>query len=420
MDKRTDIWAFGCVLDQVLTGKRAFPGENVADTLAAVVTGQPDWDALGANIPARVCRALRVCLQKDPRQRGGDIAAIRLALDGAFETGAPVPVTHRSAVARFAWMWIAVALMAGVLLSQLATSLLVAPPTASQSRRFQHTLGKSLSLPGASGTLVAIAPDGQTLAYRASENGVFRLYRRALNELDAHEIPGTENSSEAPFFSPDGRWVGFIVDGTLMKVSLQGGRPVRIADVGGATRGANWGLDDSIVVGAFGRGLLRVHASGGDVVSLAKSDDGRVYWYPQVSPGGAVSFTASRQAPDSGDVIGLNPQTGVKRTVVARAVAGRYTPSGHLVFVRGGDLWAVRFDPRRLEVSGDPVLVEQGIRVEGGGAAQIALADDGTLVYLPLVDGDRRVAHACVGQWCGRRGTVGSASEELPVRQYLA
>ena len=202
--------------------------------------------------------------------------------------------------------------------------------------------------------LVAIAPDGQTLAYRASENGVFRLYRRALNELDAHEIPGTENSSEAPFFSPDGRWVGFIVDGTLMKVSLQGGRPVRIADVGGATRGANWGLDDSIVVGAFGRGLLRVHASGGDVVSLAKSDDGRVYWYPQVLPGGAVLFTASRQAPDSGDVIGLNPQTGVKRTVVARAVAGRYTPSGHLVFVRGGDLWAVRFDPRRLEVSGDP------------------------------------------------------------------
>src|SRR5262249_22502097 len=146
---------------------------------------------------------------------------------------------------------------------------------------------------------------------------------------------------------------------------------------------ASWGLDGTIIVGAQASGLMRVPASGGDVAPLAVPDDGREYWYPQVLPGGgAVLFPASQSAADAADVLGFGLKTVVPGTVVKGGAAGWYVPTGHIVFLRSGDLWAVRFDPEKLVVSGDPVLVEQGIRVEIGGAVQFALADDGTLAYI--------------------------------------
>jgi Tol biopolymer transport system component len=387
VDRRADIWAFGVLLFEMLTGTLAFGDEDVSMTLSKVLQREPNFDALPRSLPARVNRVLRVCLCKDPKQRVGDIRDVRLALEGAFET--PAPATGDAsgpAKARFVWMWLALTAIVTSGVTGLVVWSTVHAPAPPPVRRLQHMLPRTLELPVASGTLVALSPDGRTLVYRArEEGGVWRLYRRTLDVLDATPISGTEGSAQSPFFSPDGQWVGFTAPGsnTLMKVPLAGGRPVRIGSMPVAPRGASWGLDGTIIVGANASGLMRVPASGGDAVPLAAPDDGRQYWYPQILPGGrAVLFTASETVADAADVLVLDLKTGVRQTVVKGGAAGWYVPTGHIVFLRGGDLWAVRFDPEQLQVSGEPVLVEQGIRVEIGGAVQFALADDGTLTYI--------------------------------------
>jgi len=386
VDRRADIWAFGCVLFEMLTGQRAFEGDDISVTLADVIRGDPEWKNLPPGLSPTLHTYLRRCLAKDPGQRVRDIGDVRLALEGAFDTPVSAALVARPAASRARWLWPAVALIVG----GLATALVMrsgAPITAPQQvRRFVHTLPATVSLPEAAGTLIGLSPDGQTLVYRASEKGVFSLFRRGLGELDARAIPGTENAGQSsPFFSADGLWVGFTLDNSvLMKVSLAGGRPVKIGGMTSEVRGASWGRDDSIILGLSAGGLARVSAGGGAVASLTKREDSRLHWYPQMLPGGrAVLFTASDPAPDAADLLVLDLSTNVLTTVVRGAAAGRYVPTGHLVFVRGGDLWAVRFDPVRVQVSGEPVVVEQGIRVEAGGAVQMAVADDGTLAYIP-------------------------------------
>jgi len=181
-----------------------------------------------------------------------------------------------------------------------------------------------------------------------------------------------------------------------MRVTLAGGSPTRIAEVtppivgvggvGTGVRGGSWGFDDSIVVAVQQRGLIRVSATGGEVASLTTVDYGRQHWYPQILPSGrAVLYTDSEPYPDSGDLKVLDLDTKESRTVLRGGVAGHYTPTGHLVFLRGGDLWVVRFDPATLTVQGQPALVEQEIRVEPGGAIQFAVAQDGGLAYLSSI-----------------------------------
>ena len=197
-------------------------------------------------------------------------------------------------------------------------------------------------------------------------------------------MQGTE-SGQSPFFSPDGQWVGFLADGALQKVSLAGGPPQTLT-VWSRSRGASWGLDDLIVFGSSAPdgSLMQISAAGGEATVLFTPDDQRRPWYPQILPGGdAVLFTLSNNAPDSGELHLLILGTGEHRTVVPNAVAGRVLDTGHLVFLRSGALWAVPFDPDSLEMVGNPVPVVEGVRVEGGGAVQFAIAGDGTLVYIP-------------------------------------
>jgi serine/threonine-protein kinase len=229
---------------------------------------------------------------------------------------------------------------------------------------------------------------------------VWRVYRRALDELQAQPIVGTENLNPNPFLSADGRWLGFIIGTDLMKVSLAGGRPVRVGELPAPPRGGSWGADNNIVVATL-VGLLRIPATGGKPQVLVAPQTGRQYADPQVLPGGrAVLVTSTQPAPNSGDVLALDLATGMTQMVIRDGVAGRYVPTGHLVFLRGGDLWAVPFDPQRLTISGDPVVVEQGIRVEAGGAVQFALADEGTLAYIPA--GNNEVPRKLV--WVDRAG----------------
>ena len=417
VDRRSDVWAFGAVLYEMLTGKRAFLGDDVSDTLALVLKFDPEWDSLPADAPSRIRQVIQSCLQKDPKQRIRDIGDVSLALGGAFESGASQRPVSVAAVAQPVWRraWpVAAALVVG----GIVTGLVVGPSEETPPppvRRFVHVLPAALTLPAASGSLVALSPDGQTLVYRAFENGVFRLYQRALDQLDATPIPGTENASSEPFFSADGQWLGFDTAGaTLMRVALAGGRPVGVTDLPGTSRGASWGPDDSMIVSVRSGGLVRVPGGGGEADVVATPDDAREYWYPQILPGGrTVLFTASLGTPDAGDVLALNLDTREQTTVIRGGVAGRYVPTGHVVFVRGGDLWAVRFDVDRLEAVGEPVLVEQGIRVEGGGAVQVAIADDGTLAYLS--GGLSGVQRSLV--WVDRQGQ--EARLAAPPRAYV-
>ncbi len=425
VDKRADVWSFGVVLYEMLTGTRAFPGEDVSDTLATVLKFEPDWTRLPADTPPAIHRLLKRCLVKDPKLRlrecGSALVDIHEALSEAdpSQSGAPSMVVTPAAIPRRSMLPVlaaAAALTAVVAVATWAVARNQATPDPQPTRRFTITLPPSDVLPASLGSLLAISPDGRTLVYRARRGTTStQLFRRPLDQFEGVAIAGTEGGYD-PFFSFDGQWLGFNAEGSLKKVALVGGPPLTVAAVD-SFRGANWGSDGRIVFGiqAPGGRLMQAGASGGDATELFKIDGSRQAWYPQVLPGGkAVLFTLTESTPDTGELHLLEVDTGAHRTILPNAAAGRVLPTGHLVFVRSGALWAVPFDLGRLEAVGTPVPVVEGVRVEGGGAVQYAVADDGSLAYIP------GTAASNVGRrlmFVGRDGT--SETLTVPARDYL-
>jgi Tol biopolymer transport system component len=418
VDKRADIWSFGCVLYEMLAGRRAFDGEDVTETVGAVIHKEPAWNLLPPATPAAVRVVLQRCLEKNPKQRIRDIGDVRLALHGAFDAG-PAIAPGVQSVARRAPLWrralpLAAAAIIGSVVAGLAAWAVLANRDirTSAPSRFALKLPDSEQLPAAQGTLVAISPDGRTLVYRSRRSGVFRLYRRTLDQLDATPI-GDTDAGEGPFFSPDSQWLGFAVGATLKKVPVAGGPAQTLAELPVNPRGGSWGPDGTIVVGLRESGLMRVPAAGGKPVAIATASPGRQVWYPQVIPGGrAVLFTSSENSPDSGELEVLRLDTGERRTLLPGS-AGQVLPTGHLIFVRGGALWAAAFDSNQLQVIGTPAPVLEGIRVEGGGAVQFSVADDGTLVYVP--GGTGTGAEFRLG-WVDRQGH--EERLDMPSRAY--
>jgi len=386
VDARSDIWAFGAVLYEMLAGTRAFEREDISDTLAAILRDDPDWTRLPADLPPAIRAFLIRCLRRDPRERLHHIADMRLALDGAFDverSASTAPVARQRLYA-----WIAVASIV-VGLAGIGAALWMqsgsADAPARQVRRFPITLPQPDQLSGGFGNLLALSPSGQTLVYLAHIDDRFQLVRRDLDQLEGTAIAGTSGINAHHFFSHDGRWIGFHNGPRLMKVAVTGGRPVQVALLTtGEPRGSSWAPDDTIVVALRVGGLVRVPAAGGEPETVVKPDDDREYWYPQVLPGRrTILFTASMPAADAADLLVFDPDTNMRRTVLRDASAGHYVSSGHLLFVRGGDLWGVRFDLDRLQPIGEPVVVQPGVRVEFGGAVQVAIAADGSIAYLP-------------------------------------
>jgi serine/threonine-protein kinase len=418
VDKRADIWAFGCVLFEMLTGRRAFEGEDVTETVGAVIHKEPPWSALPASTPSAVRLTLRRCIEKNPKQRFRDIGDVRLALSGGFDP--PTGVIASAEPPPRVPLWrralpVATAVIIGMAIAAIATWAVFGNRVvrSQASSRFAIRLPDSDQLPGGAGTLVAVSPDGRTLVYRARRDGVFRLYRRTLDQLEAVAIGDPE--AQGPFFSPDSRWVAYSVGNTLKRVQIAGGPSQTVTALPGAVRGGSWSVDDSIIVGTQLGGLTQVPAAGGVAKAIATPKDGRGYWYPQLLPGGhAVLYTASPPTPDEGIIEVLILETGERRTLLPGS-AGQLLPTGHLVFERGGSLWAVGFDVDRLQVLGTPVPVVEGIRVEGGGAVQFAIADDGTFVYLP---GGVRTAASSTLAWVDRAGHEEPIAN-VPVRAYL-
>ena len=384
VDKRADIWAFGAVLFEMLTGKRAFVGDDVSITLASVLMKEPEWDALPADLSSSLRTYLRRCLQKDSRQRVQAIGDMRLALEGAFETAAPrtaAPAPQRRRVVLVG----AAALVAGVALaSVVAWSAMRARPAPVVRMEITTAGAAALSLSGGDRDL-AVTADGSRIVYR----GVDQLMVRALDQLTPTALTGL-GMPRGVFLSPDGQWVGFFDGVTLLKkVAITGGPPVTLVAVNGNPRGASWAPDGTIVFAtAAATGLLRVSASGGDatVLTTPNRQAGEAdHLWPEVLPGGqAVLFTITPSSGvlDTAQVAVLDLRTHTQTILVRGGHHAHYVPSGHLVYGAGGTLRAVAFDLARLAVVGTPAPVLEDVTTTPNGAVDAVVAGNGTLVYV--------------------------------------
>jgi Tol biopolymer transport system component len=393
VDKRADIWAFGCVVYEMLTARQPFSGDTMTDTLAAILKETPDWTALPASTPPPLRRLVEHCLVKDPKQRLRDIGDARIALE-RIAAGSPERSDSRRAVrqGRFGIVHLLVAAAAVALVASLATWWLArsAPAPAPPLARFSLPLGFE-SLPLRSGGAgVALAPNGSAIVYAGQpvllSSSV--LYRRRLGALDVERIPGTEGAL-APFFSPDSRWVGFFTDKAVMKVPVDGGGVSKICDRTTFSRG-DWAPDGTIVLGtaqAFAPGPLgKVPASGGTPVPLtALAGKETIHQLPHLLPDGKhVVFTAV--SPDRTDLAIASLDGGPHALLDLEGSGGQFVPPGTLLFARGTVMFAVPFDPRRRRATGTPVQVLDDAGVYGGGSRvwipMLGVDASGSLAYV--------------------------------------
>ena len=403
VDKRADIWAFGCILYECLTGKRAFHGDTVSETIAAILKGEPDWDSLPKDTPGNVRAVLRRCLQKDSGKRLHDIADARLELEAP--TGFPAEVVHVRRRLSFVWLAAGAAaiLLAGILIGRL---LIGHTQSASQASAVTAIVkvetGYRLSGPPDVGSrptriALAISSDGRFVVYSAiEENPVSqakpKLYLRRMAQSSAKLIPGTEGGSH-PFLSPDNRWVGFWADGKLKKIPVEGGVPATLC-AASSLSGASWGRDNGIVfTDGLQSGLSIVSAEGGKPEALTKPDPKREessHRLPSWLPNGkAVLFTVMRHQWDSQPKLALlRLDTREWHVLLQDGSDARYVPTGHLVFLRQAVLMAVRFDPVRMKVIGQPLPLVDNVMpaVSSYGdyntcAGQFGISDTGLLIY---------------------------------------
>ena len=395
-DRRADVWAFGVVLWEMLTGARLFEGETVSDVLAAVLRADIDCVRLERLAPPSVCKLIRRCLARDPRQRLQDIGDARLEIAEAIGGGEqpralpsppPRPARSPAAVAAIAIAAVGVA----ALLGWLGLRRPAAP--AEPAVRLQLTLPPSFVVAQRLHPGIAISRDGRRLAMVAfGPPGEDVIVVRDLGRLEWRVIEGTAGA-HFPFFSPDGRWIGFFSADHLLRVSVEGGAVEQLASTSGQDRGADWSVDGTMYFAPTSEGgIVRLPASGGETTPLTELDTARgerTHRWPHVLPGGEhVLFTSdtvdSPQGYDDARIEVVTVSTGARKVLLERASAAAYSPSGHLLFARGGNLFAVRFDARRLEVSGEPELVVQGLSGRSTtGAAQFAMSASGSLVYVP-------------------------------------
>jgi serine/threonine-protein kinase len=387
VDKRSDVWAFGCVLYEMLTGKRTFAGEGISDTLAAILRSEPDWTALPVSTPAPVRALLEGCLEKDRHERLADVSAARFLLDPRRLTTENGDQTRRPPKAPFGQV---MALGACVLVAAIAAGTAgwyLRPSPSTRSARFTVTPTSPLAVPSPFRD-IDISPDGGHIVYNTGTTiAKTDLWVRAVDQLDAVRLPGLD-APWSPFFSADGRWIGFFSRGELRKVPINGGSSVSLGPAPGGPQGASWNSRNTIVFATtdLSTGLLTVSADGGTPAVLTRPNpaDGEIdHLFPSFLPSGeAVLFTiAGRKGTDS-QVAVLDLKTGARKTLIRGGTGARYLETGHLVYASAGGLRAVRFDPIRLTVLSEPVLVVEHLLTKATGAPEFSVSDHGTLVYV--------------------------------------
>ena len=414
VDKRADIWAFGVVLFEMLTGKRLFTGGTVSDTLASILKEEPDWTLLPVDTPRKLSDLVHRCLRKDVRNRLHDIGDARIEIEEAIEGGSDVapasPPSTPASLSQHALPWVA-GTMAALALALWAPWRQPTPPA---TLRYEARLSPDVSLGREAllhGPAAVLSPSGDLLAFVGQEgDGPSRIYTRRLDRLEASPLLGTEGA-HSPFFSPDGQWIAFFAAGKLQKVSVSGGAAITLCEAPSAL-GGTWAPDGAILFTpstAPGVGLSRVTAEGGACEPVTKPDQGAgevTHRWPQWLPGGdAVLYTAHSAIggyEDASLVIEAVPD-GPRKVVYRGGYHGRYLPSGHLVFVHQGTLFAAPFDLDTLETTGAAVPAAEDMSVNPTYAgAQFAFSEDGAFVY---VAGEASTVDARI-HWLTRDGTT--------------
>jgi serine/threonine-protein kinase len=423
LDSRTDIWSFGCVLYEMLAGKRAFSGATVTETLAAVLEREPDWTPLPETAPTLLRNLIKRCLRKDPNSRLRDIGDARIELDDLLsapahdEAGrAETMMTRRTAIGVISGAVVGAAGAGAFAInryrggtSRKVTRFLITPPE-----------GELISTSYSS--RLAIAPDGNRISFITTVGA--RSYLRSVSDLESKLVK--DINSAYSFFSPDGRSLGYFCPSpaSMRKIALAGGAPVTIFPRPAATGNseATWARDGTIYfVFEIPGGLMSVSEAGGELKEILKLDTAqgdRTIKYPSALPGNrGVLYTVAKSESESYDdahVAVFSPRTGQKKVLVEGGTHPRFSPSGHLVYAREGKLLAVGFDPDRLEVTGQPTTVVDGVLMSRNtGVANFDISASGDLVYAAgICEGGARTLF-----WVDRSGHAEKLP--LPARSYL-
>ena len=407
VDKRADIWAFGCVLYEMLTGRQVFRGELMSDVMASVLKSTPNYQGLPPEIHPEIKKALKRCLEKDPKKRYRDIGDVSYELKQVESdpTGRWVEQTDESvrAAPQSRLPWVATFLLGAVLASVVVWNLRPDVELGMVSR-FSHSLPQEQIFTDTNSQLVALSPDGSTLAYVADS----LLHVRPIGALDSQPILGAGRNLDTPFFSPDGQWIAYHsdTDRRLKKILVAGGAPIELCDASNPL-GASWSTEDTILFGQPD-GIMQVSAIGGVPQLIIESREGETMDGPQLLPNGewvlfSVSDSAGLSRWDESDIVVQSLESGERRVVWPGGSAARYVETGHLLYAVGDALFAVPFDHEAMEVSGGPVSVVTGIQrgttlaadqrpVVGdvgidsdspSATANYAVSKSGTLAYVP-------------------------------------
>ena len=403
-DRRADIFSFGVVLFEMLTGKRAFRRKSAGDTLAAVVKDAPDWSALPAGTPTHVRKLLERTLEIDRKQRLQAIGEARIALENppAIDPGNSRLKAGETAPARSGRLPWAVAgalalalIVAGVLLDIATRPAPPLPLIRLNAEIAPDTpLARVEPIGGIGGNMLALSPDGARLALTLrGADGRVRLYSRLLNQSQVTRLAGTENAY-SPFFSPAGDWIGFFADGKLKKIAVEGGAAVTLCDAPTGI-GGSWGDDGNIIAALSPIGVLsRVPSAGGTPVPVTKLNSGEVtHRWPQVLPGSqAVLFTSGTRTGagyDDANIDVMSLKTGERKTIQRGGFSARYLAdatgsngTGHLFYLRQTTLFAVPFDPRHLASTGTPAPILEDVSSTAAAGGDFAFAQNGTLIYV--------------------------------------
>jgi serine/threonine protein kinase len=390
VDKRTDIWAFGCVLYELLAGRRPFNGETIQDTIAAVLEHDPDPKALPASTPAKIRDLLRRCLQKDPQRRLHDAADARIEIEEALVAPATGRIDSASGNATrwhpfllwggaFLVLWIVAALVIKNFKPlSLAPGLPAAPALVTRSV-FTVPAGDQLT-----GSL-ALSPDGSRLVYAARRSDVQELFLHSMDSFGAQPIPGTQGG-DTPAFSPNGQWVAFLAGSTLKKVRVTGGAATTLSQISlpGFDPTIAWGADDNIFFGSVI--LSRVPAIGGPAQEVINPDPAKsevAATHPAFLPGAKGILYNGLVSVGNIPIKLYDPKTREQRELLPDGIGPRYVPTGHLVYSTAtGTLMAVPFDLAKMEVTGAAVPVVEGVMQTNWGA-DYSISDNGSLAYLP-------------------------------------
>jgi serine/threonine protein kinase len=373
-DKRSDMWSFGCLVFEMLTGRRTFVGNGVAETLVSVLRDDPDWSALPAGTPPTIRTLLRRCLEKDRRRRIDSAVGVRLELEDSLAP--PRTDSSQSASAPLPLLWIATMIL---IIAGLAVAILALRPSSEASTPPTEMRLEINTPPTSDPASFAISPDGQQLVFATSGNGPSRLWLRPLAATTAQPLGGTEGAS-GPFWSPDSRSIGFFADGKLKRLDLGDGAAQPIASVATVGGGA-WNADGVILFQqTLGGPLFRVSASGGEIAAVTKLERQSGHLFPTFLPDGR-RFLFDAAGEEAGLYLGsLDNQETKRLTAPARGSA--YLPSGWVLWRQGPALVAQRIDLEREELVGDRVIVADPVALDGTTTGRgFSASDTGLLAY---------------------------------------